>query len=134
MDSTLFSMAQAVILRAMPRLSRFLALLAAIMLVIGGVPSRAAASPCDPCPPDCAMMKQMPTSSGQHNNAPDTGGNADNPCKQGLACQVSAATAAPSEMVASVTLSAGVVDHRPGEPLAAASHPPDRSLRPPIQL
>lgn len=101
------------------------------MLVIAGAPSRAVAAPCDPCPPDCAMMRQAAT---DHGKASDKGGQADSPCKPSLACQVSATMTAPTTGVVAVTLAAGAVDHRLGEPLATPSHPPDRSLRPPIQL
>jgi hypothetical protein len=118
----------------MARTPFLLAVLAAIMLLIGGTPLRAAPSACNPCPPDCPMMKHMAASSGEHHKAPDTGGKAHNPCKQGLACQISATMTAPSQMVTFVTLTANVVDHQSGGLLAVASHPPDRSLRPPIQL
>jgi hypothetical protein len=115
-------------------LSVFVAFLAAIMLVIAGAPSRAATTPCDPCPPDCAMMKQMAASSGEHDKAPAKGDKGDNPCKHGLACQVSATMTAPAQCAATVTLASAAVDHHLGDPLAAPSRPPDRSLRPPIQL
>jgi hypothetical protein len=116
------------------RASTLVALLAAIMLVIAGAPSRALANPCDPCPPDCPMMKQMAASAGEQHKAPDTSGKAHNPCKQGLACQVSATMTAPAQSVATVRLTSAAVDHQLGDPLAAPSRPPDRSLRPPIQL
>jgi len=115
-------------------LSAFAAFLAAIMLVIAGAPARAAATPCNPCPPDCAMMKQMAASGGEHHKAPAKGDKGDNPCKQGLECQVAATMTAPSQHAATVALASADVDHQLGDPLAAPSRPPDRSLRPPIQL
>ena len=118
----------------MLRASTLVAFLAAIMLVIAGVPSRAAATPCNPCPPDCAMMQQMATSAAGHDTAPANGGKADNPCKQGLACQVSTTVTAPAQTIASVTLTAAAIEHQLGATLAAPSRTPDRSLRPPIQL
>jgi len=118
----------------MLRANTLLALLAAIMLVIAGAPSRAAATPCDPCPPDCATMQRMAVSGADQGKAPDGGGKADNPCKQGIVCQVSATMTAPAQSVATITLTSATVDHQLGDPLAAPSRPPDRSLRPPIQL
>jgi hypothetical protein len=117
-------------------LSVFAAFLAAIMLVIVGAPARAAVSPCDPCPPDCPMMQQMAAATPDHHGqAHDKGGQAENPCKQGLACQGSAApVVAPSGALAAVVLTTEAVDHRLAVALAAPSRPPDRSLRPPIQL
>jgi hypothetical protein len=118
----------------MARPSFVIALLAAIMLVIAGAPTRAAASPCEPCPPDCPMMQQMATgAAGAHDKAPGDKA-ADDPCKQGVACQLSATMTAPVQSVASATLASATVDHRLGDPLAVPSHPRDRSLRPPIQL
>jgi hypothetical protein len=104
------------------------------MLVIAGAPARAAGTPCDPCPPDCAMMKEMTTSAGHHHQVPDRSGKAGNPCKQGLACQASATMTAPAQSGTTATLTSATVNHQFGDPLAAPSRPPDRSLRPPIQL
>lgn len=119
----------------MARLGRILALVAAIMLVIGGAPAVAAAQPCDPCPPDCPMMQQFADSVADHGAAPDKGGKADNPCQQqGLACQASATMAAPVQTAVRIILASEAIDHRLAKPLAATSRPPDRSLRPPIQL
>lgn len=117
---------------SLPRIHLIAALFAAVMLVIVGAPVRAAATPCNPCPPDCAMMKQT-AAADHHGQAPAKGG-ADNPCKQGLLCQAAAATPAPSQS-AEVRILAGAADvGSPARELPAASHPPDRSLRPPIQL
>ena len=119
----------------MPKLSHILALLAAIMLVIGGAPAVAAAQPCDPCPPDCPMMQQMAASADNHTQAPAKGGQPDNPCKQGLACQTFAtAVAAPSGSFVTFALSGDAIEHRLADALAAPSRPPDRNLRPPILL
>jgi len=118
----------------MARLARLLALLAAIMLVIGGAPAVAASQPCDPCPPDCPMMQQMAEQMAHHGKAPDQGGKANSPCKPDVACQVSASMTAPLQTTVAITLTTAALDLRPSDPLAAPSHPPDRSLRPPIQL
>ena len=119
----------------MLKLSRFLALLAAFMLVIGGAPAVASADPCDPCPPDCPMMKQQAASAAAHDKVPDANGKADDPCRPSLACQAPVTIATPqTNAVAEVTLTSTLVDFRFGEPLAPPSRPPDRSLRPPIQL
>jgi hypothetical protein len=119
----------------MQRLSRLLALLAAIMLMIGGSPAVAASQPCNPCPPDCAMMKQMAAASADHHGQAPKGSPSENPCKQSLACQVSAAAvAAPPTALVAFVLTTQKVDHRLAAALAAPSHPPDRSLRPPILL
>jgi hypothetical protein len=118
----------------MPRANTLLALLAAIMLVIAGAPARASATPCDPCPPDCAMMQQMAASMDHHGKTPDPGGLPDNRCKQGLACPASFAAPVLPQFPAAVVLTADIAEHAPFDPLAAPSRPPDRSLRPPIQL
>ncbi len=120
--------------RSMRRLSQFLALLATIMLVIGGAPSVASAQACDPCPPDCPMMKQLAAEQAAHQKAPDKGGKADNPCQQMVACQTVTASVAPSDLVTFVALSAASVTHEAFDPLDAHSRPPDRSLRPPIHV
>lgn len=119
---------------ALPRLPTFVAFLAAIMLVIAGAPSRAAADPCNPCPPDCPMMKQMAAAADSHGKAPDKGGNPDNPCKQSAVCQASVTAPTASATVTFAMLTSALVDHGAGEELATPSRPPDRSLRPPIQL
>jgi hypothetical protein len=118
----------------MARLARLLALLAAIMLVIGGAPAVAASQPCNPCPPDCPMMQQMADQAAHHGNLSDQDGKANNPCKPDVACQVSASMTAPLQAAVAITLTTAALDLRPGDPLAAPSRPPDRSLRPPIQL
>lgn len=82
------------------------------------------------------MMQEMATAMADHHGqATDKGGQAENPCKQGFACQASAqAVAQPSVAGVAVVLSTEDVDHHLAAALAAPSHPPDRSLRPPIQL
>jgi hypothetical protein len=120
---------------AMPRLPFLAALLAAIMLVIGGGPARAASEGCDPCPPDCPMMAQMATATADHHGAPAKGDKADDPCKPGPLCQTTAAAiAAPALSGAPVYLATVGDALRPLRQLPATSRPPDRSLRPPIQL
>ena len=121
----------------MRRLGRLLALLATIMLVIGASPAVAAAQApsCNPCPPDCPMMKQRATQdASDHGSMPGKGGKADNPCQSAVACQTAAATPAPSDAVAYVQVSAAAVTHAAFEPDHLRSRPPDRNLRPPIRL
>ena len=61
-------------------------------------------------------------------------GKAGSPCQQMAACQAVTATTAGSANVTFVPLAAASVAHEPFEPLQASSRPPDRNLRPPIQL
>jgi hypothetical protein len=108
------------------------------MLVIGGMPVSASASPCDPCPPDCPMMQQAAkaaSSANHHTGAPDKRGTSGSPCDQGMACQAAPNTmAAPIATVVAVRLTVRDATHERLNLLAPSSHPPDRSLRPPIQL
>jgi hypothetical protein len=119
----------------MSRLPLVCALFAAIMLLIGGNPARAASNGCDPCPPDCLMMAQAAKAMSDQHGAPAHGGKADNPCKPGLLCQ---ATPTPASLPAAsdgpvfVAVAGDLL--RPLRQLPASSRPPDRSLRPPIQL
>jgi hypothetical protein len=115
-------------------LSQFFALLAAIMLVIAGVPSVASAQACDPCPPDCPMMKQLAAEQASHQKGPAKGGKADSPCQQMVACQTVTASVAPSDLMTFVALTSASVTHEAIDPLRAPSRPPDRSLRPPIHI
>jgi hypothetical protein len=112
-------------------LSIFAAFVAAIMLVIGGTPVRAATGPCDPCPPDCPMMAQA--SADQPHKAPK-GDPAESPCQAMVACPAAMTLppGPPPMAIAWLTLKdAGL---RPAEEQRAPSRPPDRELRPPIQL
>lgn len=119
------------------RASNLLAVIAAIMLVVGGVPARAAQTPCNPCPPDCPMMAQMHMGAGasDHGHQAPAKGKPDSSCKPGLACQAFAAAPILSRAAAQVMiLTAEVADlssqARPG----GASRPPDPTLRPPRRL
>jgi hypothetical protein len=120
----------------MPRLSFIAALFAAIILVIGGAPARAAAAACDPCPRDCPMMaKAAKAMADHHAAAPGKSSPTDDPCRPGPLCQAPAATAAlPQVLETPVHLAATGDPPRPPRQLPAASRAPDRSLRPPIQL
>lgn len=108
-------------------------MLAAIMLVIGGSPALAASTPCDPCPPDCAMMRAA-ASADQQAKAPQQQEKPSSPCKASIVCQ----TALAMPVLPQAVTIAWVMPHESGHPpiteLAAASRPPDRALRPPIQL
>jgi hypothetical protein len=117
------------------RASNLLALVAAIMLVVGGAPARAAVDPCDPCPPDCPMMAQIAKAADHHHQSPAKNGGADNPCKQGALCQasvVAAPAAAAQTGVRFIAIATDVL--RPTRQLSPTSRPPDPGLRPPIQL
>lgn len=117
------------------RTSTLAAFFAAIMLVFAGAGASARAAPagCDPCPPDCAMMAQADGSAAamdRHDPANPSG----DFCDPGLACPGAGATFPPSEAPAVVILARGAADHDRLDPLAAPSRPPERNLRPPIQL
>lgn len=116
------------------RTSTLAAFFAAIMLVFAGAGASARAAPagCDPCPPDCPMMAQADGSAAAP--APQPANPSGDPCDPGLACPGAAATFLPSEAPAVVILAHGAADHDRLDPLAAPSRPPDRTLRPPIQL
>ena len=117
------------------RASDLLALLAAIMLVVGGAPARASAGSCNPCPPDCAMMAQMAKASADHHaKNPGKTGKSENPCKASLACQGAFAVPLLPQAAAETALAVEAADHDLIGALAAPSRPPDRTLRPPIQL
>jgi hypothetical protein len=117
------------------RPSTLIAFLAAIMLMIGGASARAETGSCNPCPPGCPMMLQAAQpAAGHHAQPPRKQGTAENPCKQALACQVSFAAPAPSDGPMLVVIAGEAADHLGFAPLAARSRPPDRTLRPPIQL
>lgn len=116
----------------LPRLSVFAAMLAAIMLVIGGAPVRAAADPCNPCPPDCAMMKAQ-AEMAQHQKAPAKAP-ADSPCKSMAACAVGFAMPVMPESLTLAAFDPTTVRQPLRNELREPSRPPDRNLRPPIQL
>ena len=114
-----------------PRLSVLVALLAAIMLVFAGAPSRAATGGCDPCPPDCPMMKASADAQ-QHQKAPKVG---ENPCTKAMAACAAAIAVPVAQQGEAVTwLTASEIRQRPASEARARSRPPDRALRPPIQL
>jgi hypothetical protein len=118
----------------MLRARHVLALIATIMLVIGGAPARATQSPCNPCPPDCPMMSQMHMGADAHGQQAPAKGRADNPCKQGLACQVSTSPLILSQASSGFVLTVIEADLRPLHPKGRPSRPPDPTLRPPRQL
>jgi hypothetical protein len=107
------------------------------MLVITGLPARASESPCNPCPPDCPMMAQMQMAAAaadHHATSPGKSGKAENPCKQGVACQTSAASPILSETPVAILLSADAADVYVLNHQGSPSQPPDETLRPPKQL
>lgn len=109
--------------------------MAAIMLVIAGTPVRAATGPCDPCPPDCPMMAQA--SADQSQQAPakaPKGDAAESPCQAMVACPAAIALPTPVQTLAVAWLTPKDAGLRPANQRRAPSRPPDRELRPPIQL
>jgi hypothetical protein len=118
------------------RASNLLAFIAAIMLVIGGAPARAAQAPCNPCPPDCPMMAQTHMGAGASDHGPQAPakGKADNHCKPGLACQASTPAPILSQASQVMILTADVADLSSQARQGRRSRPPDPMLRPPRQL
>jgi hypothetical protein len=113
------------------RYANLLALLAAIMLVFAGAPSRAETSGCDPCPPDCPMMKAS-TDAQPHQKAPKAD---ESPCTKAVAaCATAIALPVASQREAITWLSASEIRQDLLNEARAPSRPPDRALRPPIQL
>jgi hypothetical protein len=117
------------------RAPTFAAFLAVIMLVIAGVPLRASAMPCTDCPPDCMIgmnadaSAHADASKGHPAKAP-----ADISCKAGMTCQTTVVPAVlPSGGELTPPMAARVALSDPPAALVA-SHPPDRTLRPPIIL
>ena len=119
----------------LPRLSVLAAFMAAIMLVIGGTPVRAATGPCDPCPPDCPMMAQA--SADQAHQPPiktPRGDAAQSPCQAMVVCPAAIALLTPAQTLAVAWLTPEDAGLRPANEQRTPSWPPDRDLRPPIQL
>jgi hypothetical protein len=120
----------------MPRLAQFVAFLATVMFVIGGAPTRAA-EPCNPCPPSCPMMAQAHGASSAGHGAmhAPAKGKTENPCKQGLLCQSAAPTGAlPADEAGFRLFAVADAGLKPLKQLPASSRPPDRTVRPPIDL
>ena len=81
------------------------------------------------------MMTQIAKATADHHGAPAKGGKADDPCKPGPLCQATAAAIDPPALSGAPAYLATVGDPlRPLRQLPATSRPPDRSLRPPIQI
>jgi hypothetical protein len=99
------------------------------MLVIGGAPAFAQAAACDPCPPDCAMMKEA---AAHHGKDQQTQGQADSSCKATLACAAPLAPPLLAEQIAFPARAAQPVQRQFASDRWAPSRPPDRELRPPI--
>lgn len=103
------------------------------MLVIGGAPAVAAASACDPCPPDCAMMKAQMAKADHPGKAKQEQNQPDSPCKGVLACAGVMAAALPSAPVVTVAFAPQAANLAVASDLPTPSRPPDRALRPPKQ-
>lgn len=81
------------------------------------------------------MMAQMAKAAADHHaQMPGKSGKAENPCKSGLACQGAFAMALAPHAPVETVLVAESTDHDLVGALMAPSRPPDRNLRPPIQL
>ena len=117
---------------ALARASFFAALLAVIMLVIGGAPAFASSEPCNPCPPDCPMMMSQ-AGMDHHDNAPKQNP-AESPCKAMVVCQVAMAMPVLPGETTFATLTSKSVRQPLVNERFAMSRPPDRDLRPPISL
>jgi hypothetical protein len=114
-------------------LSALVAMFAAIMLVIGGAPTFAMAAPCNPCPPDCAMMKEAAAkAAAQHGKDGQQQGQPDNPCKATLVCATSVAAPILTEQIAFPARVGQGLQLQILSDRSASSRPPDRELRPPI--
>ena len=119
----------------MQRVRALVGLLAAILMMIGGAPALASANPCNPCPPDCPMMAQMAKAvADHHDQAPETNGKAEDPCKASAACQGAFVAPLPPQTAIETAVLAETTEHDLTGALAAPSRPPDPTLRPPIQL
>jgi hypothetical protein len=116
------------------RVTQFLAMVAAIMLMIGGVPSVAAANACNPCPPDCEMMKADMAKADHHGKAPVSQDQTQKSCQASLACASPAIAPLPVQVEVAALAWASSAERPPLTQLAAPSRPPDRDLRPPIQI
>lgn len=62
------------------------------------------------------------------------GGQPDGPCKPSVACQASVTVPLPSATMALVIFAIDTPAHDQPNALLLASRPPDRTLRPPINL
>ena len=114
------------------RLSALVAMVAAIMFVIGGTPVIAEAAPCNPCPPDCAMMKEMAAkAAAEQSKATHQQDQPDNPCKPTLACAAPAVAPLIGQQFAWPVQVAQEARQEIVSDQAAPSRPPDRQLRPP---
>jgi hypothetical protein len=109
-------------------------MLAAIMLVVAGAPSVATAMPCDPCPPDCAMMKAAMAQADHHGKASQQQERPESPCKASIACPVAVVAPLLTVAAAPVWFAPQAAEQVALVQAAAPSRPPDRTLRPPIQL
>ncbi|WP_394760740.1 hypothetical protein [Phenylobacterium sp.] len=119
----------------MQRVRVLFGLLAAIILVIGGAPANASSNPCNPCPPDCPMMAQIAHAiADHHDQGKGKSGEAESPCKSTAVCQSAFAVPLLPQTVVETVLLAETSAHDLVGALAAASWPPDPSLRPPIHL
>ena len=113
-----------------------LGLLAAIILMVGGAPTNASANPCNPCPPDCAMMAQIRQAAvmADHHQVAGKRDRSESPCKSAAVCPSTFALPLLPQAATETVILAEAAEHDLVAALAAPSRPPDPTLRPPIQL
>jgi len=80
------------------------------------------------------MMKVSADNAASHHKAPAKPAPSENPCKPDVACQAATSMIAPPLAEGAVQLTSTVVELASIEALPTSSRPPDRDLRPPIQL
>lgn len=81
-----------------------------------------------------AQMAKAAGAAGHHAQVPDKGGSSEDPCKPGLACQAAFAVPLLAQTATETVLAVEAAHHDLIVTLPARSRPPDRNLRPPIQL
>ena len=82
-----------------------------------------------------AQMQMAAAAADHHATTPGKSGKAENLCKQGVACQTSAASPTQSETpIATLLLATDAAEVYALNHDGGPSRPPDRTLRPPKQL
>lgn len=119
-------------------LVRLLAIMAILAFPFAATAAPSSGAVCDPCPLDCPMMAKASNATGPtaRPSAPAHDDRSGLPCKPDAACL---ATVSAIGLPGSAPATMPVITAEPFrfarvEQLPAASRPPDRSLRPPIQL
>jgi len=116
-------------------IARLLAILTVLAFPVVATAAPGRTSACDPCPPGCPMMAAASSAGTVASPVASKPGPAKHaPCTLDAACLWSGAAVVPSLLQTPVRVAAEIMQLRPRPELPAASRPPDRSLRPPIQL